>query len=209
MFAGFIAGLRAAGVPASLTEYLTLLRALKAGVARYSVDDFYFLARAALVKDERHVDRFDRVFAHYFRGLGTVDAEVMAELPAEWLKKLAERLLTPEEMAAVGALGGWDKLMETLRQRLREQKERHEGGSKWIGTAGTSPFGAYGYNPEGIRIGQAGSRNRRAVKVWDQREYSNFDDTVELGTRNMKMALRKLRKFAREGAQDQLDLDGT
>ncbi len=209
MFAGFIAGLRAAGVPASLTEYLTLLRALKAGVARYSVDDFYFLARAALVKDERHVDRFDRVFAHYFRGLGTVDAEVMAELPAEWLKKLAERLLTPEEMAAVEALGGWDKLMETLRQRLAEQKERHQGGSRWIGTAGTSPYGAYGYNPEGVRIGQGDSRNRSAVKVWDKREFRDLDGEVELGTRGMKLALRRLRRFAREGQPVELDMPGT
>ena len=209
MFAGFIAQLRAAGVPASLTEYLTLLRALKEGCADYSVESFYFLARSALVKDERLIDRFDRVFAHFFRGLGSVDAEIMAELPAEWLKKLAERLLTPEEMAAVEALGGWDKLMETLRQRLAEQKERHQGGSKWIGTAGTSPFGAYGYNPEGVRIGQGDSRNRSAVKVWDKREFRDLDGEVELGTRGMKLALRRLRRFAREGQPDELDMSGT
>jgi len=155
MFAGFIAQLRAAGVPASLTEYLTLLRALKEGCADHSVESFYFLARSALVKDERLIDRFDRVFAHFFRGLGSVDAEIMAELPAEWLKKLAERLLTPEEMAAVEALGGWDKLMETLRQRLAEQKERHQGGSKWIATAGTSPFGAYATIPRACASARA------------------------------------------------------
>ena len=161
------------------------------------------------MKDERLIDRFDRVFAHFFRGLGSVDAEIMAELPAEWLKKLAERLLTPEEMAAVEALGGWDKLMETLRQRLAEQKERHQGGSKWIGTAGTSPFGAYGYNPEGVRIGQGDSRNRSAVKVWDKREFRDLDGEVELGTRGMKLALRRLRRFAREGQPDELDMSGT
>ena len=209
MFAGFIAGLRASGVPASLTEYLTLLRALKAGCAAHSVEDFYFLARSALVKDERHIDRFDRVFAHFFRGLETVGADIVAELPEEWLRKLAERLLTPEEMAAIEALGGWDKLMETLRGRLAEQKGRHEGGSKWIGTAGTSPFGAYGYNPEGVRIGQGGSRHRSAVKVWDKREFRDLDGEVELGTRGMKLALRRLRRLAREGLPTELDMGGT
>ncbi len=209
MFAGFILQLRAAGVPASLTEYLTLLRGLKAGCADHSVEDFYFLARAALVKDERHIDRFDRVFAHFFRGLETVSGDLVQELPAEWLKKLAERMLTPEEMAAIEALGGFDKLMETLRQRLAEQKGRHEGGSKWIGTAGTSPFGAYGANPEGVRIGQAGSRNRSAVKIWDKREFQDLDGEVELGTRGMKLALRRLRRFAREGLPTELDMGGT
>ncbi len=168
-----------------------------------------YLARTTLVKDERHYDRFDRVFAEVFNGAEKLFDEIVANVPAEWLQALATRTLSEEEKKKVEALGGWEKLLETLRQRLEEQKERHQGGNKWIGTGGTSPFGAYGYNPEGIRIGQAGSRNRRAVKVWDQREYRNFDDTVELGTRNMKLALRKLRKFAREGAQDQLDLDAT
>jgi uncharacterized protein with von Willebrand factor type A (vWA) domain len=209
MFAGFIAQLRAAGVPASLTEYLTLLRAMRAGCADYSVESFYFLARAALVKDERLIDRFDRVFAHFFRGLGNIDPDMVTELPAEWLKKLAERLLTPEEMAAIEALGGWDKLMETLRQRLAEQKGRHEGGSKWIGTAGTSPYGAFGGNPEGVRIGQGDSRNRTAVKIWDKREFRDLDGEVELGTRGMKLALRRLRRFAREGEPIELDMFGT
>src|SRR5438445_5007529 len=209
MFAGFIAQLRSAGVPASLTEYLTMLRALKAGSAAYDVEDFYFLARSALVKDERHVDRFDRVFAHFFRGLESLSPDIVADLPEEWLKKLAEKLLTPQEMAQIQALGGWDKLMETLRQRLAEQKGRHQGGSKWIGTAGTSPFGAYGYNPEGVRIGQKSAGNRSAVKIWDKREFRNLDYTVELGTRNIKLALRRLRQFAREGAELELDLPVT
>ena len=209
MFAGFIAQLRAAGVPTSLTEYLTMLRALKAGCAAHDVEDFCFLARSALVKDERHVDRFDRVFAHFFRGLESVSPDNVADLPEEWLKKLAEKLLTPEEMAQIQALGGWDKLMETLRQRLAEQKGHHQGGSKWIGTAGTSPFGAYGYNPEGARVGQGGSRNRSAVKVWDKREFRDLDGDVELGTRGMKLALRRLRRFAREGQPNELDMSGT
>jgi hypothetical protein len=205
----FFFELRTGGVPVTLTEFLTLLEALRAGVAGGSAQDFYYLARTTLVKDERHYDRFDRVFAEIFNGAQKVFEEIVANVPDEWLRALAARTLTEEEKQKVEALGGWEKLLETLRQRLAEQKERHQGGNKWIGTQGTSPFGANGYNPEGIRIGQAGSRNRRAVKVWDQREYRNFDDTVELGTRNMKLGLRKLRKFAREGAADQLDLDGT
>jgi uncharacterized protein with von Willebrand factor type A (vWA) domain len=205
----FFFELRKGGVPVTITEFLTLLEALRAGVAWGSAEDFYYLARTTLVKDERHYDRFDRVFAEIFNGAQRLFEEIVANVPDEWLRALAARTLTEEEKEKVAALGGWEKLLETLRQRLAEQKERHEGGNKWIGTRGTSPFGANGYNPEGIRIGQAGSRNRRAVKVWDQREYRNFDDTVELGTRNMKLALRKLRKFAREGAADQLDLDGT
>jgi uncharacterized protein len=209
MFAGFIAQLRATGVPASLTEYLSLLRALKAGCADYSLEDFYFLARAALVKDERHIDRFDRVFAHFFRGLDGIQAELVVDLPEEWLKKLAERLLTEEELAAVQVLGGWDKLMQTLRQRLAEQKERHEGGSKWIGTIGTSPFGAHGHNPGGVRIGQTGTGNRSATKVWDRREFRDLDGEVELGTRGMKLALRRLRRFAREGRPSELDIAST
>jgi uncharacterized protein with von Willebrand factor type A (vWA) domain len=178
-------------------------------VAWVSAQDFYYLARLCLVKDERHYDRFDRVFAATFEGAEKLFQQFVARVPEEWLKALGERILSEEEKRKIESLGGWDKLMETLRERLREQQERHEGGNKWIGTGGTSPFGANGYNPEGIRIGQQGSRNRRAVKVWDQREYRNFDDSVELGTRNMKMALRKLRKFAREGSPDLLDLDGT
>jgi uncharacterized protein with von Willebrand factor type A (vWA) domain len=205
----FFFELRKGGVPVTLTEFLTLLEALRAGVAGGSAQGFYYLARTTLVKDERHYDRFDRVFAEIFNGAQKLFEEIVANVPDEWLRALAARTLTEEEKQKVQALGGWEKLLETLRQRLEEQKQRHQGGNKWIGTQGTSPFGANGYNPEGIRIGQAGSRNRRAVKVWDQREYRNFDDTVELGTRNMKLALRKLRKFAREGAQDQLDLDGT
>ncbi|KZD04880.1 vWA domain-containing protein [Oceanibaculum pacificum] len=209
MFVTFFLELRQAGVPVSLREYLTLLEGVKAGVANYSVNDFYYFSRTAMVKDERHLDRFDRVFGHVFKGLELLDEAFGARIPEEWLRKLAERHLTDAEKAQIEALGGWDKLMETLRQRLEEQKKRHQGGSKWIGTAGTSPFGAYGYNPEGVRIGQEGNRNFRAVKVWDQRDYRNLDDQVELGTRNMKVALRRLRRFARQGAPTELDLDDT
>ncbi len=209
MFAGFIHALRRESVPVSLTEYLTLLGALKAGVVSLDVEDFYFLARASLVKDERHIDRFDRVFAQHFKGLSAISGEVMADIPEEWLRKLAERFLTPEEMAAVNTLGGWAELMETLRQRLAEQQGRHQGGNKWIGTAGTSPFGAYGYNPEGVRIGQDKSHHRRAVKVWDKREFRDLDSDVELGTRAIKLALRRLRRWGREGEASELDLGGT
>ncbi len=213
MFATFILALRGAGLPASITEYLTLMGAMRANVAEYSVEDFYYLARATLVKDERHLDRFDRVFGECFKGIesleGTPGGVDVAQLPEEWLRKLAEKLLSPEEMAKIEALGGFDKLMETLRQRLAEQKARHQGGSKWIGTAGTSPFGAYGYNPEGVRIGQDEGRHGRAVKVWDKREFKDLDDTVELGTRNIKLALRRLRRFARQGAPTELDIPDT
>ena len=209
MFEGFFLNLRSAGVPVSLREYLTLLEAMEHGVADYKVEDFYYLSRSCLVKDERHIDRFDQVFGTVFKGLESIDQAVDAEIPEEWLRALADRMFSEEEKREIQALGGWDKLMETLRERLEEQKERHQGGSKWIGTGGTSPFGAYGYNPEGIRIGQKENRHHRAVKVWDKREFRNFDDTVELGTRNIKVALRRLRKFAREGAADELDLDGT
>jgi hypothetical protein len=209
MFAGFIQALRKESVPVSLTEYLTLLGALQAGVVSLDVEDFYFLARASLVKDERHIDRFDRVFAQHFKGLAALNGDIAADIPEEWLRKLAERFLTPEEMAAVESLGGWDKLMETLKQRLEEQKGRHQGGNKWIGTAGTSPFGAYGYNPEGVRIGQDKSRHRRAVKVWDKREFRDLDSDVELGTRAIKLALRRLRRWGREGEANELDLGGT
>jgi uncharacterized protein with von Willebrand factor type A (vWA) domain len=204
----FFYTLREAGVPVSVTEYLLLLEALEARVATFSVDDFYFLARAAMVKDEKHFDRFDRAFAQHFKGIEQVFASLQAELPDDWLRKLAERQFTEEEKAQIEALGGWDKLMETLAERLKEQKARHEGGNKWIGTGGTSPFGHGGFNPEGIRIGGPGG-NRRAVKVWEKREFRNLDDGVELGTRNIKVALRKLRRFAREGAADQFDIDST
>jgi len=208
MFAGFFLELRQAKVPVSLREYLTLLEAMRRNLAAYDVEDFYYLSRAALVKDERNLDKFDRVFAHHFKGIESIgDAGV--ELPEEWLRKLTEKVLTDEEKRLIEALGGWEKLMETLQKRLAEQKGRHQGGSKWIGTAGTSPFGAYGYNPEGVRIGQDGNRNKRAVKVWDKREFKNLDDQVELGTRNIKLALRRLRQFAREGAPTELDLGDT
>lgn len=209
MFINFFLDLRQARIPVSLREYLTLLEAVQRGLADYSIDDFYYLSRSCLVKDETNLDKFDRVFAHVFKGLEAPAEGETIEIPADWLKKLAERTLTDEEKALVESLGGWDKLMETLAQRLREQKGRHQGGSKWIGTAGTSPFGAYGYNPEGIRIGQDGNRNFRAVKVWDKREFKNLDGDVELGTRNIKVALRRLRRFARQGAATELDLPGT
>jgi uncharacterized protein len=209
VFGHFVLALRQAGIAVSLTEYLTLLGAMKAGNAAYSVEDFYFLSRTALVKDERLLDRFDRVFAEVFRGLESAAGEAPRELPEEWLRRLAEKVLTADEMEQIKALGGFDKLMQTLRERLAEQNGRHQGGSKWIGTAGTSPFGAYGYNPEGVRIGQHESRHRRAVKVWDQRSFRDLDDDVELGTRNMKIALRRLRRFARQGAATELDLPGT
>ncbi|MHC5652844.1 vWA domain-containing protein [Stappia sp. ICDLI1TA098] len=209
MFITFLTNLRGAGVPVSLREYLTLMEALQADLAGKQVEDFYFLARALLVKNEANLDRFDQVFGQTFNGLALGEAIEAEDLPEEWLRKLAEKHLTAEEMAEVEALGGFDKLMETLRKRLEEQKGRHQGGSKWIGTAGTSPFGAYGYNPEGVRIGQDGSRHRRAVKVWDKRTFRDLDDTVELGTRNIKVALKRLRRFARQGAADELDLDGT
>ncbi|MBM3393315.1 MAG: VWA domain-containing protein [Betaproteobacteria bacterium] len=208
MLISFFLELKKFGVPVSIKEFLMLIEALQKRVAWGSMEDFYFLSRAALVKDEKHFDKFDMAFGAYFKGLEAVPA-LIAQIPEEWLKKLMEKNLTDEEKALVQSLGGWEKLMETLRQRLEEQKGRHQGGSKWIGTAGTSPFGAYGYNPEGVRIGQEGSRNRSAVKVWDQREYRNLDDSVELGTRNIKVALRRLRRFAREGAPDELDLDDT
>ena len=212
MFIPFFLELKAAKIPVSLREFLTLLEGMEAGLVEYDVEGFYYLARAALVKDERHIDRFDQVFAHVFKGVEALTGEEavdVRELPEEWLRRLAEKHLTEEEKKLVEALGGFDKLMETLRQRLEEQKGRHQGGSKWIGTAGTSPFGAYGYNPEGVRIGQDESRHRRAVKVWDKREFRNFDDSVELGTRNIKVALKRLRRWVREGAEEELDLPGT
>jgi hypothetical protein len=209
MFVNFFLELRKAGVPTSLREYLTMIECMEAKVVEFSIDDFYYLSRTSMVKDERHIDKFDRVFGHVFKGLEPVEGQEEVELPEEWLRKMAELYLTEEERQEIEALGGWEKLMETLKERLAEQKGRHQGGSKWIGTAGTSPFGAYGYNPEGVRIGQHESRHRRAVKVWDKREFKNFDDTVELGIRNIKMALRRLRRFARQGAEVELDLPDT
>src|SRR5260370_13935832 len=201
--------LRDAQVPVTLREYVTWIEALNADLAEQTVENFYSLSRASLVKDERNLDKFDRVFGTVFKGLeNLLDAMEKADIPAEWLKKLAEKYLTDEEKKQIEAMG-WDKLMETLRERLKEQKGRHQGGNKWIGTAGTSPFGAEGYNPEGIRIGQESNRNFRAVKVWDRREFKDLDGNVELGIRNIKIALRRLRKFARTGAPDELDLDTT
>jgi uncharacterized protein len=211
MFIDFFLKLRDGGVPCSLREYLTLIEAVDGGYAEFDIEGFYYLSRAAMVKDERHLDKFDRVFGHVFKGLeAPAEADGPAhQIPEEWLRKLSEKILTEEEKKQIEAMGGWDKLMETLKKRLEEQKKRHQGGSKWIGTGGTSPFGAFGYNPEGVRIGQDGNRNFSAVKVWDKREFKNLDDTLELGTRNIKVALRRLRRFAREGAPSELDLDGT
>jgi hypothetical protein len=213
MFTKFFLSLRAAKVPVSLREYLTLLEAMERQVVSFDIEGFYYLSRAALVKDERNIDRFDRVFGEVFKGLEAVSgppagAEPVS-LPEEWLRKLAEKSLSAEEMKEIEALGGFEKLMETLRERLKEQQGRHQGGSKWIGTAGTSPFGAYGYNPEGVRIGQHESRHRRATKVWDRRDFRDFDDSRELGTRNIKVALKRLRRWVRDGAAEELDLDGT
>ena len=212
MFLPFFQTLREAGIPVSLREYLGFLEGVKAGLVTYDIEGFYYLARTAMVKDERNLDRFDRAFAKSFEGLEQISLDNVLEavnLPADWLEKMAEKHLTPEERAEIEALGGFDKLMETLKERLAEQQARHQGGNKWIGTAGTSPFGAHGYNPEGVRIGQAESRHQRAVKVWDKREFRNLDDTIELGTRNIKVALKRLRRWARDGAHQELDLDGT
>jgi uncharacterized protein with von Willebrand factor type A (vWA) domain len=209
MLVDFFLQLKQAKVPVTIREYLSLLEALDQRVVWGSVEDFYYLARLCLVKDETHFDKFDRVFAQYFEGVTDLGEELEAHIPEEWLRKLSELVLSEEEKAQIEALGGFEKLMETLKQRLAEQKERHQGGSKWIGTGGRSPFGAYGYNPEGVRIGQEESRHRRAVKVWDRREFKNLDGSVELGTRNIKVALRRLRHFAREGAPEVLDMSGT
>ena len=212
MFLPFFENLRKAGIPVSLREYLTFLEGMKKGLATYDVEAFYYLARVSMVKDERNIDKFDRAFAASFEGLNEISFDQVLEavdIPGDWLAKMAEKHLSDEEKAEIEALGGFDKLMETLRERLKEQQGRHQGGNKWIGTAGTSPFGAYGYNPEGVRIGQKESRHQRAVKVWDKREFKNLDDTVELGTRNIKVALKRLRRWAREGAAEELDLDGT
>jgi uncharacterized protein len=213
MFIPFFLELKAAKVPVSLREYLTLLEGMNEGLVEFDVEGFYYLSRATLVKDERFIDRFDRVFSQVFKGLeavsGSAEAVDPTDIPDEWLRRMAEKFLTEEEKALVNSLGGFEALMETLKQRLAEQQGRHQGGSKWIGTAGTSPFGAYGYNPEGVRIGQDKSRNRRAVKVWDRRDFKNLDDNVEIGTRNIKVALKRLRKWIRQGADEELDLSGT
>ena len=212
MFQPLFENLRSAGVPVSLREYISFLSALRTGIATYDTEAFYYLARTAMVKDERNLDKFDRAFAATFEGLADISAEDVLEavdIPEEWIRKMAEKHLTPEEKAEIEALGGFEKLMETLKERLKEQQGRHQGGSKWVGTAGTSPFGAYGYNPEGVRIGQKECRHRRAVKVWDKREFKNLDDSVELGTRNIKVALKRLRRWARDGANEELDLNGT
>ena len=211
MFTNFFLSLRDAKIPVSLREYLMLLEAMNRGLSSYKVDQFYYLARSCLVKDERNLDKFDQVFGSFFEGLEfTSDGEEMiTEIPEEWLKSLAEHVLTSEEMSNIQAMGGFEKLMEELKKRLEEQDKRHEGGGKWIGTGGTSPYGANGYNPEGVRIGQKTGRHGRAVKVWDKRQFKNLDDQVEIGTRNMKMALRRLRSFARDGAATELDLSDT
>jgi hypothetical protein len=212
MFQPFFENLRQASVPVSLREYLTFLEGMKKGLVTYDLDAFYYLARAAMVKDERNIDKFDRAFAATFEGLEALPASAVldaVDIPEDWLRKMAEKHLSPEEQAEIEALGGFDKLIETLKERLKEQEGRHQGGNKWVGTAGTSPFGAYGYNPEGVRIAQKESRHRRAVKVWDKREFKNLDGDVELGTRNIKVALKRLRRWVREGAQEELDLDNT
>ena len=212
MFRPFLDSLRRQGVPVSLREYLDLLAGLSAGVTGANTDDFYHFARTALVKDERHIDRFDRAFAESFAGVEQIPIEALVDqidLPRDWLEKLAEKLLTDAEKAEIVASGSFEALMDKLRQRLAEQQGRHQGGNKWVGTAGTSPFGAYGYNPEGVRIGQDTSRHRKATKVWDKREFRDFDDSVELGTRNIKVALKRLRQWARHGAAEELDLPAT
>ena len=212
MFLPFFDSLRRHGVPVSLREWLDLMAGMQAGVAGWQVDGFYALSRLVLVKDERHLDRFDRAFSETFSGLDEIPVESLVNeqaLPREWLEKLAEKMLTDEEKAEIQGSGSLEALMQKLRERLAEQKGRHQGGNKWVGTAGTSPFGAYGYNPEGVRIGQDESRHRRAVKVWDKREFRDFDDRIELGTRNIKVALKRLRQWARHGAGDELDLPAT
>lgn len=209
MFLDFFLLLKNDGLPVTIKEYLTLLEALDKDVVAYNVDDFYYLSRSVLIKHEQYLDRFDRLFGRYFKGIETIDDEQFLKIPEEWLRRSMQKILTDEEREMIKAMGGLDKLMERLRELMKEQKKRHEGGNKWIGTGGTSPFGAYGYNPEGIRIGQDESRNRRAVKVWDKREFKNLDDSVELDTRNMKIALKRLRVLTREGVDEEIDLDET
>ena len=208
MFFNFLEELRSAGISASLKEHLALLEALQADVIERNPEEFYYLARTVLVKDEALLDRFDQVFNKVFKGLMSEFGNAQGEVPEEWLKAIAEKFLSPEEMEAIKSLGSWDEIMETLKKRLEEQQKRHEGGSKWVGTGGTSPYGNNGYNPEGVRIGGE-SKHKRALKVWEKREFANLDNTKELGTRNIKIAMRRLRKFARDGAQDELDIDAT
>ena len=212
MFLNFFIELRNVKVPVSLREYLSLLDCLYKNVISFKVENFYYLSRASLIKNEKHIDRFDLVFSKVFKGIEDISLEELlnkVEIPKEWVKKLSEKLLTPEEMEEIKSLGGFDKLMETLKKRLSEQEKRHQGGNKWIGTAGTSPFGAYGYNPEGVRIGQDKSRHQKAIKVWDKREFKDLDDKSELGTRAMKIALKRLRQWARTGLQEEIDIDST
>ena len=208
MFIGFVEALRRGGIPASLKEHLLLLEAMDAEVIAAEPEQFYYLARATFVHDEGQLDRFDRVFAEVFKGLIQSGEEIRSEIPEEWLRLVAEAYLTPEQMEAIKSLGSWEEIMQALKDRLAEQQGRHQGGNKWIGTGGTSPFGHGGYNPEGVRIGGPG-RHGRAIKVWEKREFRDLDGTQELGTRNIKVALRRLRRFAREGAAEELDLDGT
>jgi hypothetical protein len=209
MFATFFQDLKSAGLPVTLKEYLTLLEGLSAGIPDRSVESFYYLSRACLIKDERHLDRFDRVFGHVFKGLSALPESLETEIPEDWLRMVSELHLSEDDKRRIAELGGWEKIMEELAKRLAEQKDRHAGGNKWIGTGGTSPYGAYGYNPAGVRIGQKESRHRRAIKVWDKREFKDLDETVEIGTRNIKVALRRLRSFARQGSAEELDLAGT
>lgn len=208
MFTNFFYELRAEKVPVSLREYLTLLEAMEKGVANYKILDFYYLSRSTLVKDEKNLDKFDRVFGRCFEGIEFLSEEEAHDIPEDWLKQLTEKFFTEEERAALEEMD-WEELMETLKERLEEQDERHEGGDKWIGTSGKSPFGAYGFNPAGVRIGQKEGRNSKAVKVWDKREFRNLDDNLELGTRNIKVALRRLRRWARDGNAEELDLPDT
>ena len=212
MFLNFFIELRNVKVPVSLREYLSLLDCLDKNVISFKVENFYYLSRASLIKNEKHIDRFDLVFSKVFKGIEDISLEDLlnkVDIPKEWVKKLSEKLLTPEEMEEIKSLGGFDKLMETLKKRLSEQEKRHQGGNKWIGTAGTSPFGAYGYNPEGVRIGQDKSRHKKAIKVWDKREFKDLDDKSELGSRAMKIALKRLRQWARTGLQEEIDIDAT
>lgn len=209
MLIDFFTDIRKAGVPTTLRELLDLLAALEQGLVFASIDDFYLLTRTCLVKDEKYYDRFDQAFGAYFNGLEGLDDLLDSLIPEEWIRKEFEKLLTPEEKEKIKSLGSLKELLDTFKERLEEQQKRHAGGNKWIGTGGTSPYGAYGYNPEGIRIGQDGNRNNRAVKVWDKRQFKNLDDSVELGTRNIKVALKRLRQFARSGAASELDLDDT
>lgn len=209
MFTNLFYELKAAKVPVTLKEYLQLIEAMDADLASRRVEDFYYLARVTLIKDERHLDTFDRVFGHVFKGLDLMADTETVVIPEEWLRLVSELHLSEEEKAEIEALGGWDKIMDELRKRLDEQKGRHDGGNKWIGTGGTSPYGAYGYNPAGIRMGQKESRHQRAIKVWDKREFKDFSSDVEIGTRNFRVALRKLRRLARDGRPEELDLDGT